>query len=134
MAPHRLLHGQLRPARPPHQHHLAVRVRDAQRVRREDHARQTCVAMPSPLESAYLGFLRMSNIVDMSEARHLGDAEHDGVPDGGGGGAAAHRQDLHHQYVATDSNQTTSDLTFLHLCYSHFSEKVPCTLALAQHT
>ena len=53
VAPHRLLHGELRPARAPHQHHLAVRVRDAQRVRREDHARQTCVAMPPPLESAY---------------------------------------------------------------------------------
>ena len=103
VAPHRLLHGELRPARAPHQHHLAVRVRDAQRVRREDHARQTCVAMPPPLESAFLRFPRLSNIVDMSEARHLGDAEHDGVPDGGGGGAATHRQDLHHQYVATDS-------------------------------
>ena len=62
-----LLHGELRPARAPDQHHLLVRVHDAQRVRGEDHPGYLC---------------------------HV---EHDSVPDGGYRTTSVNRHNIHYK-------------------------------------
>ena len=67
LAPHCILHGQLRPSCSPDQHHLPVRLHDAERVRGEDY--------PS----------------------HLRHAQHDRVPHGSHGEAAAKRYNIHHK-------------------------------------